>query len=379
MSKNVLARYATFGQSYFELDRRTFPETKPAGFFCFYKWRMQANNPLSGQAAFTKPGPQMTLVACRDDMIKELRDAIESRLHELLPLSDSGANLLSQAMHTGVLAPGKRFRSVLMLLTCDGLNGNASAVLDLACAVEMVHTASLFMDDLPCMDNARTRRGQRAAHVQYGEDVAMLAAVALISEALRLVASVNGLPADVRSELVVLLSGALGPQGLAKGQYLDLRNSDANRSEADIALVNEQKTGVLFAAALDMAALACGANNVARAALREAAIHIGQAFQMRDDLEDKFDTDVKPMKDRNRDHGKTNMVSLLGRETVHIRMHQHLTRAVAHLRVGLPNHVRTAEYFLRAFGLQLREVEHHGASFQTSDFDIRIQQQCVTH
>jgi geranylgeranyl diphosphate synthase, type II len=123
------------------------------------------------------------------ETLSELRGLIEHRLRELLPLPEREGDLLGQAMHTGVLAPAKRTRSLLMLLASKGLGGNVRAVLDLACAVEMVHTASLFMDDMPCMDNARIRRGRLAAHAQYGQDVAMLGAVALLSEAWRLVAA----------------------------------------------------------------------------------------------------------------------------------------------------------------------------------------------
>ena len=100
-------------------------------------------------------------------------------------------NSLVQAMHTGVIAPGKRTRSLLMLLACNGLKGNIQAVLDLACSVEMVHTAPLFMDDLACMDNANVRRGAPAAHIRYNQDVAVLAAVALLSEAPPVVANVS--------------------------------------------------------------------------------------------------------------------------------------------------------------------------------------------
>lgn len=171
---------------------------------------------------------------------------------------------LAHAMHTGVLAPGKRTRLVLTMLDYHGLKGNQQAVLDFACSFEMVHTASLFMDDLPCLDTVQTLPGLPAAHVQYEQDAAMLAAVALVSEALRLVASVNVLLAELRSQLVIVLSRSVGPKGFAKGQYLDLHNGLKIWGEQDIACVNGQKTGVLFATAPNMAAVACNASNISR-------------------------------------------------------------------------------------------------------------------
>ncbi len=278
-------------------------------------------------------------------------------------------------MHTGVLTPGKRTRSVLMLLACKGLGGNFHAVLDLACAVEMVHAASLFMDDMPCMDNSRIRPGRPAAHIQFGQDVAMLAAVALLTEALRLVASVSGLSADVRAQLVVVLSQAVGPQGLAKGQFLDLHNESDMRSEHDIAHVNDQKTGVLFAAALDMAALACSASSAARSALQSAALDIGQAFQLRDDLEDGSPMIANSTKDKNKDLGKSTLVSLLGRETVQIRMRRHLATAALQLRIALPDDSQMTLFVLHAFGVQAQSSDVLNANAETRLRSVPASQQ----
>ena len=301
------------------------------------------------------PQTKFSATPTADETIHKLREAIEHRLQQLLP--NPQANRLNHAMYTGVLAPGKRTRSMLMMLACRGFGGNAQAVLDLACAVEMVHTASLFMDDMPCMDNAQIRRGLPAAHVRYGQDVAMLAAVALLSEALRLVASVLGLSSSIRSQLVVVLSHAVGPQGLAKGQYADLRNGESMRGELAITQVNEEKTGVLFTAALEMTALACQVGTHRRTALRAAAVDIGQAFQIRDDLEDGLSTSSQPTKDRHKDVGKSTLVHLLGRETVQRRMHKHLVDAVSHLRTAIPQGEDIVEFTLRAFGLQAHEVD----------------------
>ena len=287
----------------------------------------------------------------------DLRSLIERRLQELLPLPQQGENLLAHAMHTGVLAPGKRTRSMLMLLTAKSLDGDLKVVLDLACAVEMVHAASLFLDDMPCMDNAQLRRGRLAAHLQYGEDIAVLASIALLSEACLVITNIENLPAYVRSRLVAALSCAVGRQGLANGQYLDLRGAAAKQSEEGIASLNKQKTGVLFAAALDMAAMASQADDHCRAELRAAAIDIGQAFQMRDDLEDGSPTVGMALKDRHKDQGKTTLVSLLGRETVKAKMLEHLRDAVAHLQAAIPRDPHLRDFVLQAFNVSSDEIE----------------------
>jgi geranylgeranyl diphosphate synthase type II len=82
------------------------------------------------------------------------RARVDQRLAELLPLATEHDGVAA-AMRDGVLAPGKRFRPLLMLATGRALGCDSPALLDVACAVEMVHAASLVMDDMPCMDDAR--------------------------------------------------------------------------------------------------------------------------------------------------------------------------------------------------------------------------------
>ncbi|AEG91855.1 polyprenyl synthetase family protein [Ramlibacter tataouinensis] len=274
------------------------------------------------------------------------RASVDARLAQLLP---PGADGLGAAMRDAALAPGKRLRPLLMLAAGRALAGRGEAVLDLACAVEMVHAASLVLDDMPCMDDARLRRGRPAVHVRHGQDVAMLAAVALLTQAYGAVAAAPGLDGAVRAQLVGVLCDAVGARGLVRGQYRDLREGAAARSLQDIAETNEQKTGVLFAAALEMAALAAGAPD-AVAALRAAAGEIGQAFQLRDDLEDGAAGTAVPLKDRHKDVGKSTMVALLGRPAVQQRMDAHLRRAEGLLRSGLRGDETLCVLLRQAFG-----------------------------
>ncbi|QJQ96345.1 MULTISPECIES: polyprenyl synthetase family protein [Halomonadaceae] len=188
----------------------------------------------------------------------EIRDRIDRRLSQLLPEVANGESL-AQAMRTSVLSSGKRVRPTLLILAGQGLGSESPALLDLGCAVEMVHTASLILDDMPCMDNASLRRGQPTTHRQFGEDVAMLAAVALLSRAFGLIATIEALPPDQRTQLVVRLSECVGMQGLAKGQYLDLHEGVQPRSVDAVMASNDLKTGVLFETAIAMAAIVAAA------------------------------------------------------------------------------------------------------------------------
>ena len=268
--------------------------------------------------------------------LNKLRGSIEARLAELLPVPADERDLVAAAMQDGVLAPGKRLRPLLMLLVGRGLGHQSKALLDLSCAVEMVHAASLFLDDLPCMDNARLRRGRMAVHVRYGEDIAMLGAVALLSHSCCIVASAASLSGSQRAQLVSVMCEAIGLNGLVRGQYRDLREGALARPASDIASANQQKTGSLFSAAFEMAAIAAGAADGTRSSLRAAAADLGHAFQLRDDLEDCADTEIAITKDRNKDAGKSTMVALLGHEAVQLLLDKHLCLAESRLRHALP-------------------------------------------
>ncbi len=133
-----------------------------------------------------------------DPWLKELagiRHEFETRMAQLLPDSANGADALAAAMRAGTLGAGKRMRPLLLMLVARDLGCASPALFDIACAVEMVHAASLILDDMPCMDNAMLRRGQPTIHVQYGEDVAVLASVALLSRAFGVLATAPGIPA----------------------------------------------------------------------------------------------------------------------------------------------------------------------------------------
>ncbi|MDB5884040.1 MAG: Farnesyltranstransferase (Geranylgeranyl-diphosphate synthase)-like protein [Polaromonas sp.] len=285
------------------------------------------------------------------DRLDALRQQIDGRLAELVPPPEHAGDLMGAALHEGVLAPGKRIRPLLMVLVGRSLGQQAPVLLDLACAVEMVHAASLFLDDMPCMDNARLRRGRPAVHARYGEDIAMLGAVALVTQAFSLVASVEGLSGDMRAQLVRILCNAVGMQGLVRGQYRDLREGSAARRFEDIASTNQQKTGSLFSAAFEMAALSAQADEATRCALRKAALALGHAFQLRDDLEDGLKSPVPAGKDRNKDVGKSTLVALMGQEAAQQSLADHLAEAQSQLHSALPADEGVVLWVRKAFSL----------------------------
>ena len=262
--------------------------------------------------------------------INALRARVDRRLGELLPPADAAPGRLAEAARYAVLAPGKRFRPMLSLLAAEAFGAADGTALDVACAIEMVHAASLILDDLPCMDDAGLRRGRPTAHKVFGEATAILTAIGLLNRAFGVIAQDAALGAH-RSELAVRLSAAVGFDGLVAGQARDLTDRDRARSPAEIDLLNHQKTGVLIMAAAEAGALAAGAGPGAVEAVGRFARELGLAFQIRDDL---IDADASPEaagKDTGKDAGMTTLVSALGPAGAADAMERHLDRASAAL------------------------------------------------
>lgn len=251
-----------------------------------------------------------------------LKGRIDARLGELLPGPVDHHDLVSTAMREATLGAGKRTRPLLMLIAGDSLGAGLTALVDAGCAVEMVHAASLVLDDMPCMDDADLRRGRATIHRRFGEDVAALAAIGLLSQAFATTAAIAGVSPAVRNQLVRVLACAIGPRGLVRGQCLDLRNAGAARVDA-ITDTNALKTGALFAAALDMTALLAQADPRTRSGLCTIALELGQAFQLQDDLSD-CDASTSTGKNAGQDIGKATLLAALGADEVRRRLDLHL-------------------------------------------------------
>ncbi len=267
--------------------------------------------------------------------LHEFRGEIDGRLPALLAGPGSPA-VLQDAIAYALLSPGKRLRPTLTLLAAEHFGradpeGARAAALDAGCAIEMVHAASLILDDLPCMDDASVRRGRPACHLRFGEDMAVLASVALLNQAYATLAAARGLPADVRLALVARLSAAVGLDGLVAGQARDLRERAGVADAAPLHDLNRQKTGVLFVAAVEAGAAAAGATGARLQGARAFAAALGEAFQILDDLLDATSTSDSAGKDVRQDGAKPTVVSLVGTDAARIEMRRRLDAALDHL------------------------------------------------
>jgi geranylgeranyl diphosphate synthase type II len=274
----------------------------------------------------------------------EWRSEIDRRLAELVPAVDGGAGRLSEAARYALLAPGKRLRPLLTMAATVQFGGSPEAALDAGCAFEMVHAASLILDDLPSMDDAVVRRGRASAHRVYGEDLAVLAAVALLARAFGVLGAAEAIAPAGRLRLVGRLSEAVGFDGLSAGQTRDLHERDPGGGLPAVESLNAQKTGVLFALAAEAGALAAGASEDSAEAARRFGDRLGAAFQIRDDLLDLEGEAATIGKDVGRDGNKPTVVSLLGPEAARARAAAELQAASEGVGLGPLSELGASEH-----------------------------------
>jgi geranylgeranyl diphosphate synthase type II len=237
----------------------------------------------------------------------EYQALVDAELRRLVP---DGGDTVSRSMAYTLHAPSKRVRPVLTLSAAELCGGRAADAVGAAASVEMVHAASLILDDLPAMDDAPLRRGRPANHREFGEAIAILAAFALLNLAYGSLARVIR-PADL-PRVVRLLAEAIGLDGLVGGQAADLGATDGTIDFDTLERIHRGKTGALFVAAATAGAVIAGATESAVSSLTAFARNLGLAFQIVDDLLDVEGDTAETGKAVRADARKTTFVSFSG-------------------------------------------------------------------
>jgi geranylgeranyl diphosphate synthase type II len=186
---------------------------------------------------------------------------------------------LAAAMRHAVFPAGARIRPQLCVSVARACGDDDPALTDAAAvAIELLHCASLVHDDLPCFDDAPTRRGVASVHAAYGERLAVLAGDGLIVLAFQSLGLAAGRSPQRLARLLATIGHGVGmPFGITAGQ--------AWECEPRVALTDYQraKTGALFAAATAAGAEAAGSDGNTWRALGE---WLGEAYQVADDVRD---------------------------------------------------------------------------------------------
>lgn len=238
---------------------------------------------------------------------------LRSFLPEIVGCEPNLRETLEHALRT----EGSLSRATLAYSISRELGVGDSKSQSLAAAVEFYHLASLLLDDLPCMDNADTRRGHPCAHTLFGESPTVLAALALINRAYGMIwGCLAGLEEGVSLEAAALVDECLGLRGILNGQALDLNFQSTDRSSKTIEEIALEKTGSLFRLCLLLPAIVGGASRYEKHHLTQLASLWGSAYQVADDLKDVLVGESSSGKTAQRDEtlGRPNMALALGVE-----------------------------------------------------------------
>jgi geranylgeranyl pyrophosphate synthase len=173
---------------------------------------------------------------------------------------------------------------------------------ELAVALEYFHTASLLFDDLPCMDNALERRGVPCTHLLFGEEGAILTALALINRAYALTwRAVAGCPHDRQAQAMSFIEGCLGVGGLLNGQSFDLHYSRLPRTLETTERIARGKTVSLIRLTLALPAMLGGASARELQQIERISVFWGLGYQIVDDLKDVLQSAAQTGKTAARD------------------------------------------------------------------------------
>ena len=247
-----------------------------------------------------------------------------------LPEEEGFQKIIMESSNYSVRNGGKRLRPMLMMLSYElvrkakeGLypEGGELSEEDLRvigpfmAAIEMIHCSSLVHDDLPCMDNDTLRRGKPSTWAKFGEDIGTLAGDALMLYAFETAAKSTGNPKRV-IEAMSVLANKSGIYGMVGGQTVDVCLTGKRPTRKELVYIYQNKTGALLELSFMAGAILAGAGKRQVEALRKAALSVGLAFQIRDDILDVISTEEelgKPI-GSDKESGKVTWLTYYGME-----------------------------------------------------------------
>lgn len=222
---------------------------------------------------------------------------------------------LAAPLAQAIASPGKRVRGILLMAAGESVGTKAEKLIEAAAAMELIHASSLILDDLPSMDDAELRRGAPALHRAFGEDLAILSAVALLNQAYGLVARNHAAMSPRQwpmQHVIKRVVDAVGWDGTIAGEAVDL-HSEGSRLDFDtLEFIHSRKTGALFVAAAAVGAMLANISPAALARIEVFAKNLGLAFQITDDVLDVTADSSQLGKDVGKDEQRLTFVKLAG-------------------------------------------------------------------
>ncbi len=269
--------------------------------------------------------------------LQDRKKIVEEALQHYLPADDIPAKIY-EAVRYSVFNGGKRIRPILCLAAAEAVDGDLASAMPIACALELIHSYSLIHDDLPAMDDDDFRRGKPSCHKAFGEDIAILAGDALLTEAFVLLSRaekvrLSGFSAERRLAVIQEIAYAAGICCMVGGQALDVLSGKSESDEITLREIHRRKTGALIVAAVKSGAIIFNAGKNKIQSLAEYGINMGLAFQIADDIlnveGDRELMGKETGSDASRD--KLTYPSLLGMELAKEKLVKYIDAAVASL------------------------------------------------
>jgi len=224
------------------------------------------------------------------EYFKTRKDLLETALDSYLPFSNEEPKDLHAAIRYSVFTEGKRLRPLLFFAAYEMLNGRKNInrlerLLPIACALELIHTASLIHDDLPSIDNSSERRGKASCHIKFGIPTALLAGDALITKAFEVLTELKS--KDIALKCIYILTRAVSTRGMIGGQAVDILSVKKKININTLRYIHLKKTGALLQAAMELACAAYEAEENITITLGNFALNLGLAYQIVDDILDE--------------------------------------------------------------------------------------------
>lgn len=287
-----------------------------------------------------------------NDYFSARRALVDSRLAEVASrMVAPGA--IRPAIERAMTLPGKRVRAVLVMAVGEAEGTPAAKLVDAAAAIEMIHASSLILDDLPSMDDAEMRRGAPTLHREFGEDIAILTAVALLNHAYGLVSQNHAAltprrwPANVVMQRVV---DAVGWDGTVAGEAVDLHSDAASLDFETLEYIHSRKTGALFVAAAAIGGMLANTHPATLQRIEVYAKNLGLAFQITDDVLDVTASAAQLGKDVGKDEARLTFVKLAGVDGAR-KLSDELVETSLHALEGMPATARP----LRELAVMVRD------------------------
>ncbi|MBK5967791.1 MULTISPECIES: polyprenyl synthetase family protein [Thiorhodovibrio] len=255
------------------------------------------------------------------DVMPRIEQALERAIAQ--GSGEAAPPLLEAATRHAVFPGGGRIRPRLCLAVALACGDDAPVLSDAAAAaLELLHCASLVHDDLPCFDDAATRRGRPSVHAAYGERLAVLVGDGLIVRAFELLAWNAGSHPERAARLASIIGRAVGiASGIVAGQAWECE------PEVELTEYHRQKTAALFFAATEAGAAAAGHDSAPWYGFGE---KLGLAYQVADDLRDVAvsEADMGKPKGQDQAHGRPSAVAELGLDGAIGRLRELVAAAV---------------------------------------------------